>query len=284
MTAYNARNKSHAINAGHARSFFLIPQTKAQLAQELVMNLTISISRFFGQSFAKTLALAAIITGLQALAVAAQPVIAVGPDARHVPLVKRITVNAFSGNDIVSFAAYRRNFTGGVRVAVGDVNGDGAADIITGPGPGMGSRVNVFDGVTGDRIRSFLAFTGFYRGGVFVAAGDVNGDGKADIIVGTDSGAPPIVRIFDGAQGNLIRSFFAYSPLFTGGVRVAAGDVNGDGLADIITGAGPGAGPLVKVFESQSLTLLHSLFAYEVNFTGGVFVGALGPRRRVGGR
>ena len=102
------------------------------------MNLTISISRFFGQSFAKTLALAAIITGLQALSVAAQPVIAVGPDARHVPVVKRITVNAISGNDIVSFAAYRRNFTGGVRVAVGDVNGDGAADIIAGPGRVVG--------------------------------------------------------------------------------------------------------------------------------------------------
>jgi len=352
------------------------------------MNLTISILRFFGQSFTKTLALAAIITGLQAASVAAQPVIAIGPDARHVPVVKRITVNAISGNDILSFAAYRRNFTGGVRVAVGDVNGDGVADIITGPGPGTGTRINVFDGVTGDRLRSFLAFTGFYRGGVFVAAGDVNGDGKADIIVGTDSGAPPIVRVFDGAQGNLIRSFFAYSPLFTGGVRVAAGDVNGDGvadiitgpgagggpnvkvfdgtngallqsffayspgflggvyvaagdvngdgsadivtgpgsgggpqvkafdgvtletlksffaydptfqggvrvaagdvngdgLADIVTGAGPGAGPLVKVFESQSLSLLHSFFAYEANFTGGVFVAALGPRRRVGGR
>ena len=248
------------------------------------MNLTISILRFFGQSFTKTLALAAIITGLQAASVAAQPVIAIGPDARHVPVVKRITVNAISGNDILSFAAYRRNFTGGVRVAVGDVNGDGVADIITGPGPGTGTRINVFDGVTGDRLRSFLAFTGFYRGGVFVAAGDVNGDGKADIIVGTDSGAPPIVRVFDGAQGNLIRSFFAYSPLFTGGVRVAAGDVNGDGLADIVTGAGPGGGPHVKVFDSQSLSLLHSFFAYEANFTGGVFVGAIGLGRRIGGQ
>jgi len=194
------------------------------------MNPPISIARFFGRSLTKTLAVIAITVGSHASVVKAQPVIAVGPDAQHVPVVKRITVNAISGNDILSFAAYRRTFTGGVRVAVGDVNGDGVADIITGPGPGMGSRVNVFDGVTGDRIRSFLAFTGFYRGGVFVAAGDVNGDGKADIIVGTDSGAPPIVRIFDGAQGDLIRSFFAYSPLFTGGVRVAAGDVNGDGV------------------------------------------------------
>src|SRR5437762_10731842 len=109
------------------------------------MNLTISIPRFFGQSFTKTLALAAIITGLQASSVAARPVIAVGPDARQVPLVRRITVNAISGNDILSFAAYRRNFTGGVRVAVGDVNGDGVADIVTGPGPGMGSHVNIFD-------------------------------------------------------------------------------------------------------------------------------------------
>ena len=238
------------------------------------MNPPISIARFFGRSLTKTLAVIAITVGSHASVVKAQPVIAVGPDAQHVPVVKRITVNAISGNDILSFAAYRRNFTGGVRVAVGDVNGDGVADIITGPGPGMGSRVNVFDGVTGDRIRSFLAFTGFYRGGVFVAAGDVNGDGKADIIVGTDSGAPPIVRIFDGAQGNLIRSFFAYSPLFTGGVRVAAGDVNGDGVADIITGAGPGGAPHVKVFDGTNGSLLQSFFAYAPGFTGGVYVAA----------
>ena len=85
------------------------------------MNPPISIARFFGRSLTKTLAVIAITVGSHASVVKAQPVIAVGPDAQHVPVVKRITVNAISGNDILSFAAYRRTFTGGVRVAVGDV-------------------------------------------------------------------------------------------------------------------------------------------------------------------
>ena len=84
------------------------------------------------------------------------------------------------------------------------------------------------------------------------------------------------MKVFDGASQVLLRSFFAFEPTFTaGGVRVAAGDVNGDGLSDIITGAGPGAGPHVKVFDSQSLNVLHSFFAYEPNFTGGVFVNGI---------
>jgi hypothetical protein len=63
-------------------------------------------------------------------------------------------------------------------------------------------------------------------------------------------------------------------------VRVAAGDVNADGFADIITGAGPGGGPHVKVFDSHSLNLLHSFFAYEPNFAGGVFVAGVGSLSR----
>ncbi|MGH9879953.1 MAG: FG-GAP repeat domain-containing protein, partial [Pyrinomonadaceae bacterium] len=195
------------------------------------------------------------------------------PGAGHSPIV-RITVNTGSGNDTIEIQAYRNGFLGGVRVAAGDVNGDSVPDIITGPGPGMGARIRVFDGLNGRHMASFLAYPGFFRGGVFVAAGDVNGDGKADIIVGPDQGAPPFVRVFDGNTGNAIRGFLAYSPLFMGGVRVAAGDVNGDGVADIITGAGPGGAPHVKVFDGNNLNLLQSFFAYDANFLGGVYVGA----------
>src|SRR5207253_2172868 len=142
-----------------------------------------------------------------------------------------------------SFLAYSSGFTGGVRVAAGDVNGDGLMDVIVGTGPGGGPNVKVFDGKDGALIRSFFAYDPGFAGGVFVAAGDVNGDGKADIITGADSGGSPHVRVFDGGNGSELRSFLAFDAAFTGGVRVAAGDVNGDGKADIITGSGPGSGP-----------------------------------------
>src|SRR5439155_14793111 len=127
--------------------------------------------------------------------------------------------------------------------AVGDVNHDGTPDIIAGAGPGAGPQVTVFDGKTFQPLYSFYGMPSFFTGGVFVAAGDVNADGFADIIVGADAGAGPQVNVFSGKRGALLESFYAFPAFFTGGVRVAAGDLLGNGHADIIAGAGPGGGP-----------------------------------------
>jgi hypothetical protein len=182
--------------------------------------------------------------------------------------------NAQTGAVISSFFAYSPNFTGGVRVAVGNVDGDGIPDIVTGPGPGGGPEIRVFDGQTGGVILDFMAFDPKFQGGVWVAVGDVNGDGFGDIIVGADAGGGPEVRVFSGRDGSVLFSFFAYDPNFTGGVRVAAGDLNGDGKADIFTAAGAGGGPQVEVFSGVDLTVLRSFFAYDIGFSGGVYVAA----------
>lgn len=213
---------------------------------------------------------------LPASAAAQNPLLVTGPDEGYAPVVRAF--NSMTGDGIFcAFLAYPRSFTGGVRVATGDVNNDGVADIITAPGPGLGPHVRIFDGNTCRRIRGrqgdFLAYRANFQGGVFVAAGDVNGDGRADIITGPGAGGRPVVRVFDGLTGNMIQSFLAYDPEFLGGVNVAAGDVNGDGVDEIITGAGPGGGPHVKVFNPVDMTLLNSFFAYT-NFLGGVYVAA----------
>lgn len=219
-------------------------------------------------------AVALLSLTLSAVAGAQQTMVVTGPDEGHAPVVK-----VFTGDDtFCAFQAYPREFTGGVRVATGDVNGDGVADIITAPGPGMGPRVRIFDGNTCRRVSGprgdFLAYRANFQGGVYVAAGDVNGDDRADIIVGPGAGGRPVVRIFDGLTGEMLRSFLAYDPSFRGGVHVAAGDVNGDGIAEIITGAGAGGGPHVKVFSPIGQSLLNSFLAYPANFRGGVFVAA----------
>jgi hypothetical protein len=172
------------------------------------------------------------------------------------------------------FFAYSPLFIGGVRVAVADVNGDGTPDIVTGPGPGGGPEIKVFDGKTGGVMLDFMAFSPNFLGGVFVAAGDFAGDNHADIVVGADAGGGPEVAIFSGIDGHLIKAFFPYDPNFTGGVRVAAGNVDGDGDSDLITGAGPGGGPNVEVIDGTTFEVLQSYFAYDPNFTGGVFVAA----------
>ena len=220
---------------------------------------------------------ALLMLTLPAGAEAQHPLVVTGPDEGHAPVVKAFD-SLTSDHIFCAFLAYPREFTGGVRVATGDVNGDGVADIITAPGPGMGPHVRIFDGSTCRRMRGsqgdFLAYRANFLGGVYVAAGDVNGDGFADIITGAGAGGRPVVRIFDGLTGDMLQSFLAYDPSFRGGVNVAAGDVNGDGIDEIITAAGPGGGPHVKVFNPIGMTLLNSFFAYQSNFRGGVFVAA----------
>jgi hypothetical protein len=204
-------------------------------------------------------------------------IIVVGADAGTLPEVK--VFDAQTGALKFDFFPFPLSFRGGVRVAVGDVNGDGVPDIVVGAGPGGGPQVRVYDGKTGQPLAGILgSFFGItpssFTGGVFVAVGDVNGDGFGDVIVGADAGGGPQVDVFSGKDGSLLAVFNAFAPTFAGGVRVAAGDVNGDGKADIITGAGTGGGPQVRVFSGADLTVLQNYYAFPATFTGGVFVAA----------
>src|SRR5262249_54964704 len=149
------------------------------------------------------------------------------------------------GSSLFNFFAFDMHFTGGTYVAAGDVNGDGFADIIVGADGGGGPNVTVFSGKDGRPLGSFFPYDIHFTGGVRVAAGDVDGDGKAEIITGAGPGGGPNVTVykFNNGQFQVIRSFFAYDPGFAAGIYVAAGDVNGDGKVDVVTGAGAGGGP-----------------------------------------
>ncbi|MFN4258045.1 MAG: beta strand repeat-containing protein [Gemmataceae bacterium] len=207
-----------------------------------------------------------------------------GPGAGGGPHVK--VFSGATGAVLSSFFAYNSGFTGGVRVAAGDVTGDTLANVITAPGPGGGPHIRVFNGLTGAQvpgaIGSFFAYSSSFTGGVFVAAADLNGDGRADIITGPDAGGGPHVKAFNATNpSTLLASFFAYSPGFTGGVRVAAARANTTGFAEIITGTGSGGSPLVRIFDPDLIpaALIDQFFAYDPLFAGGIFVG--GGRSRV---
>lgn len=202
-----------------------------------------------------------------------------GADAGGGPLVN---VN-FDNGSTMDFFAYDPQFAGGVRVAIGDFNGDGTPDLVTAAGPGGGPHVSVWTitpNVGYPRFQvGFYAFEPNFTGGLSLATGDINGDNIDDIIVGAGAGGGPRVAAFAGAanfqiDANVrIADFFAYSPTFTGGINVAAGDRNGDNVADIITGAGFGGGPHVQVFRANG-TVIQSFFAFDPNLRNGVFVGA----------
>jgi hypothetical protein len=246
-------------------------------------------------------AVPATVTGTDPVPVVTTPppsvkqVYAVGADVGNAPLVQ---VYNPDGSLKYSFMAYDASFRGGVRVAVGDVTGDGVPDIVTAPGAGMSSQIKVFDGTSGAEVANYMAYMESFRGGVYVAVADINGDGHADIITGAGQGGGPHVKVMDGTyvvppiegttpppttpsvlpgagdKPGVLTEFYAYAPLFHGGVRVAAADVNGDGKPDIVTGAGPGGGPHVRVYDGSTGAVMQNFYAFAPTYAGGVYVTA----------
>jgi hypothetical protein len=149
-----------------------------------------------------------------------------------------------------SFFAYPAGFAGGVRVgACPDMNADGRAEIVTAPGPGGGPHVRILSGLNLASIRELFPYAPGFLGGLYVACGNVAGDGVPELVVGPDAGGGPHVRVLNAATGAAVAEIFAYPLSFTGGVRVAVGNLNAAGLAEVITAAGPGAGPHVRGFS-----------------------------------
>ncbi len=170
----------------------------------------------------------------------------------------RPTVKVFDGatlREVASFDAYSATFKGGLTVAVGDVTGDGRADIVTGAGLGSLSQVKAFDGkqvmakTAPVAVRNFIAFNDGFRGGVNVAVGDVDGDGKADIAVGRQRGTGD-VTVFSGATGGVM--FKLPSTANTSGATVAIGDIDGDGdgTAEVVTGTAALNKSTVRVYKA----------------------------------
>jgi len=192
--------------------------------------------------------------------------------------------------------ACRMDFSGGtgVNVAAGDIDGDGYDEIITGAGPGavFGPHVRAwnFDGsgsVTAIPEVSYFSY-GTPKWGVNVSAGDIDGDGFDEIVTGSGPGAVygPHVRGWN-VDGTLVTpipevSFFAYGTNKFG-VNVTCGDLDGDGMAEMVTGAGPGAvfGAHVRGWNYDGTTVTElpgiNFFAWppeEARYGAEVFAGA----------
>jgi len=231
--------------------------------------------------FASVSSMTVATSGLQVNASASTKVSAVGVFASGADFGSgpRVAIYNPDGSVRMSGNAYEANVTGGVRIATGDVTGDGIPDLITAPGPGMEPLIKVFDGLTGAVAMSFLAYEGTFTGGVFVAAGDITGDGIADIFTSPDQGGGPRVRIFSGRDQSVIADFLGIEDTtFRGGARLGLGDINHDGTIDLLVGAGFGGGPRLAVFDGASLKsgtvrkLFADFFIFEPTLRNGVYV------------
>ena len=163
---------------------------------------------------------------------------------------QRVTVYGSSDDKIVrSFVPFGRT-AASVSTAFGDVDGDAVPDLAVASGRGMSSAVEVFSGASRFE-RRIARLAPFQSGtaGVTVALGDLNADGRDDIVTGLADGSPR-VRIFDGETGRRLADFNAFDgDDYRGGVSVATGMLEAGGRISLVAGAGPGGPPTVRVFN-----------------------------------
>lgn len=192
-------------------------------------------------------------------------------------VASQVVVRGQDGVVLGSFSPYGA-FAGGVYVASGDVDGDTKAEIITAAGEGGGPHVIVWNLDNGQATpaMSFFAYDPSFKGGVRLAAADLTGSTKADLVTATGPGGGPHVRVWDLGSGSPVEfsGWYAYPGSWTGGVNVGAGEI--DGTRTVITGVGPGGGPHVRLFSTRG-ELRSEFYAYAANFGGGVNVALSTP-------
>jgi hypothetical protein len=204
---------------------------------------------------------------------------ALGADANTTAVVKAYQPDGTLAFQVMPFGS---DFQGGIRVAVGNVLGSSVPNVIAVPGPGAKPEAVILNGSTGDVLKRIPIFEDAFVGGMFVASGDLNGDGLDDLVVTPDQGGGPRVKVINGQDGKTIADFFGIDDSnFRGGARPAVGDFNGDGRSDLAVAAGFGGGPRIAVFNGQTLTngfspsrLLPDFFAFEQELRNGVFISA----------
>ena len=195
-------------------------------------------------------------------------------------------------------------FDGGANVAVGDVDGDAIPDVAVAAMAGGGPRVRIFGGKSGfiDELFNGFVFEAGFKGGVSVTLGDLDGDTMDDLIVAAGPGGGPHVRVIRVMDHADLANFYAYSPSFLGGVSVAAGLVDLSGRVSVVTGAGAGGSPHVKVFrddlfkpfdepmdpmmsmsESLNMSVVSSFYGLDPAFRGGITVSVGSVAAQAGG-
>lgn len=175
-------------------------------------------------------------------------------------------IDSLTGEVESSFLAFSDSYIGGVEVLVADVNGDGVDEYVVAQtgGPDANGRLRVVDHQ--DRVLAKAQFQTTSASGLEmdISAGDVDADGKEEVVVSFPDYSVPVVFILneqlqpDPATAGVLLAFSELQH----GAAVAVGDVTGDGVAEIVLGTGSGTSPRVRISDSHGTLLMSELVPF----------------------
>lgn len=195
---------------------------------------------------------------------------------KRISSVATIKNNSFNNGDFIrvfdnkgqqsrsGFFAYLDNQPANSQILISDIDNDGQDETLV----NSNGFISIYK--NGQKIKEFKPYDGKFTGDISFAVADLDGDKTKEIITGAGQGGGPHVRVFNKDGKPLIGGFFAYDKNFRGGVKVAVMDLDGDKTQEIITAAGQGGGPHIRIFNKDGKPLIGGFFAYEQTFRGGV--------------
>lgn len=221
--------------------------------------------------------------------------VAVGAGIGSSPIIRLI--DSQTGAVQAQATAFETSFKGGVRVAMGDVDGDGTAEVLAASGAGRVGEIRVFKQQAGSAMLTELTayrtqpFGNGYRGGVAVACGDIDGNGREDIVAAASRGAGTVnvflsVNAVDPIPNVANRSFTAFAGSYEGGASVAVAELGTfsagqlrnavipDERVEIVVGSGPGMRPTVKAYDMSGATarVVATIEPMSADLQGGIAV------------
>lgn len=203
------------------------------------------------------------------------PDVIAGSGAGTTPVVK---VFSTSGKLMTSFSPYPVNPKSGVAVAMGDINADGKDELLTIPAKGP-SQLRAFSYNASTKkftqIAQIFVYNKSQLNGFTVATGDLDLDGRADIVVAprTNGSSINILKL-SGSSFKNVSHFRPYPLTFKSGITVAIGDTDGNGREEVITTPGPGYYSNIRVFDQKGKAQA-SFLPTTKSYLGGLTISVL---------
>jgi sugar lactone lactonase YvrE len=203
-------------------------------------------------------------------------IVGMGPDPKNTA-----TFGVFNRGGYLTgkFNAFDKRY--GLTLSSGDLDGDWKDEVIVGMGPGPQNpaelKVIRYNGSGFTEVASETAYK-YLKYGINMAVGDIDGDNIPEIITAPGPGPenPPWIKVWSLKGDRLVEQFDfdAFGGFY--GANVAVGDIDGDGIGEIIVGTGPDPkNPTVVRIYKADRTLVRELVPYDTSYRYGVNVAAV---------